>query len=191
MASRGEASGLVDRQVGDDQTDRTRSGHGRCVGVDAPGEDRIGVRHDEHGKPRSVHDVADDRRCCGRTWPPHRVPCRPAVWIVGPSMSGSEYGIPISNPSAPASAMATNKSADEAGSGSPRSGTAARARDPRHGPRRMLRRPGRGRQSSRAAICWTSLSPRPDRLSTTVLAGEPVGTRARPMRAHEQIRAPG
>ena len=53
--------------------------------------------------------------------------------MTGPSISGSLYGIPISNPSAPASAIASKSATDVSGSGSPavRYGSSAARRSDR------------------------------------------------------------
>ena len=103
--------------------------------------------------------------------------------MTGPSITGSEKGIPTSMASAPASAAAGTTSVQAAGAGGDvgegrlRPG-ARRARRMVSIPSVLLRHPGRHAPAQGISATWaTSLSPRPQRFTSTV---EPDGRSTEP-----------
>ncbi len=127
-----------------------------------------------------------------------RGPARDASWIIGPSITGSENGMPISMASAPASATARTTSAPARpsppvtyGTSSLRPGVApARGASASSEPSATVSRHARSAED-RPSSAPTSLSPRPDRFTSTVWPGERGALARRARRARGPARARG
>ena len=150
-------------------------------------EHEVGVGH--HRDRHAGVQVGEPSSTAGGVMPAARARSF-ASWMTGPSMTGSENGMPTSMASAPATAAARDhpvhrpEPAGEVGHEAlaagvpvgPQRGLEVRARSPSPDaqPARRLRRAAHPRIS---IICATSLSPRPDRLTSTVLPASDARSR--------------
>ena len=176
-------SRFLERQIGQDATGDTGRDETAGEAPVAVVVDEVVVRHD--GQRDAYLEIGagiEDRRRVSR---PLERACD-ACWMTGPSITGSENGTPIS--------IAVSPAADAARTASP---TRVAARDVRHEElapavsRRaeVLLHPRR-HPVHRGSIAWsTSLSPRPDRFTSTVWPARPRRLRATHARACADSRA--
>ena len=177
---------LVERQVGDDRA--------VDAGVGELGGEPLGTRVRRRGCNTSSRRAGCSRRARAASAtifagvaPSSSARCD-ASWIVRPSMTGSENGMPISMASAPASATARTTSSQAEprppvtyGTSSVRPGVAPLAQLRLELHRELL-------AGERSATCAASLSPRPDSVTSTV---EPAGTDRPASRASHAIACAG